>query len=208
MNKIKVSINLLCVLIISIVVVSTVLNMSALAIGFSHGAGNVEATDLPMQVSLMPQVALPDTITNDAGDKIPVAVERGAVFVPFDKVSVGVAISSAIANLLIIIAFIFLLFYLVKFIIGVNKGLIFVERNVKLLRKIGVCLLVTAIAQFASTCLDLSVINDTYIFPAKYSSNLIMSFSWADLVLGLVAFLMAEIWKGGLILQKESELTV
>lgn len=216
MNRIRISINLLCVLILAIIGISCALNIGTFSIGLVQGFADESNPAMNSQI-LLPANLISDnvidpvpadTIVGADGTLIPLVIEQASVFVSAKSVSAPVIISTFIINVAVVVVFVFLLVYLLKFIVGVNKGLIFVQRNVRLLRKIGICMIIMGVSQYAAAVVCNTVLAAIICWPDHYAQSLMSALPWTDILVGLVALLMSEIWKCGLVLQNESELTV
>lgn len=104
-------------------------------------------------------------------------------------------------NFALIIAFI-------RFIVSVNRGQIFDSINVVRLARIGWMLIAAGLLEVCSG------ISQTFLVGAIgfVSDGYMLKASWlppfSEMLLGLFALMLAAIWKRGLAMQKEQELTI
>ena len=95
----------------------------------------------------------------------------------------------------------------IKFIRNINRSDIFCWANVKLLRKLGTSLLITFAATLTSTYMHTWQLSQVLKIPG-YSYNWLNPFSHSSLLLGVLAFVIAEVFAIGLKMKEEQDLTI
>lgn len=217
MKKIKISLNLLCVLIIGVVPLSTSVGVSNFTTGVIDGyeaasSDPQELDDALIHVALMPNistVAAPrDSVMTVKGDKVPIIISKGSLCIPDNVISDGTIIGQVLSLVSELIIFIILLVAFVKFIFRINRGNIFDRRNIRLLFRIGIYLLLIVAAEIAGLLIDYHAVKSAIAPIAGYDITIWPSFPWSTLVLGLVAIVMSIIWEIGLELKNDNELTI
>jgi hypothetical protein len=112
-----------------------------------------------------------------------------------------------IRGLVLIAVIIAILVYFVKIIIAVNRSVVFDWINVRRIRYMGVGLLIIFVLDFASFIYG-KLLVDQLLEIEGYRLVGDHSFSFLYFILGLSAFLIAEIFAIGLKLKEEQELTI
>ena len=152
-------------------------------------------------------VNMPSTLLNKkSGNLVPATISMAIVKVPIKKESLSNLLLGLLYSLIFFAGIIMIIFNFIKIIIAVNKSVIFEWVNVKRLRRIGVGFLILFIAgaflmsnqnRIASEILELE------------NYNMInASFDGSVLLLGMIAFLIGEIFSLGLKLKEEQEFTI
>ena len=95
----------------------------------------------------------------------------------------------------------------IKFIRNINRSDIFCWANVKLLRKLGTSLLITFATTLTSTYMHTWQLSQVLKIPG-YSYNWLNPFSHSSLLLGVLAFVIAEVFAIGLKMKEEQDLTI
>lgn len=222
----KKSINLLCVLIICVVGVSVV--MPTYNIGYYFGTGfragweseqNGTAEDLiisnrtTVSTVFTPNVNKmiynPDTIVSEnSNESVPVVWSQGTIFVPDQNIPLWFIIITTVCQLAVIVCVIILIIKFIKLIVNINKDIIFEIKNVRLLRQIGLSFLLSSLFQFLSGITsELFVDTIPYSF-AGYDLSALWVLPWSNVLFGLIAYLMAQIWARGIQMREEQELTI
>lgn len=97
--------------------------------------------------------------------------------------------------------------YFIKFIININREKVFHWKNVSLLKKLGVVLILVFLMEFLcnyiSTAAVARVIDLQY-----YSFDYITTLGGTNLLLGIIALLIAEVFAKGLKIKEEQDLTI
>ncbi|MDD4609130.1 MAG: DUF2975 domain-containing protein [Bacteroidaceae bacterium] len=110
------------------------------------------------------------------------------------------AITSIICTIMAIILFF-------RFIININKSNVFSWKNVSLLRKMGGLLIVSYIVECTYTAMSLIELNKA-IDLSNYHINYLSCVNNIGLLLGIISFLIAEVFAKGLKIEEEQEFTV
>lgn len=222
----KKSINIICVMIICVVIASVII--PTYQFGYYFGAGfnagwesveegttdnSVLQKNTPLTISFAPNIDkytnAPDTIIDISnGNVLPFTVTQGSLFIPDNNIHQWYTIINTICELAIILLAIIILIKFIKFIVNINKDKIFEDRNIKLLRHLGLLLLCLAMSQITSgICSEIIINNLPYDFTGyKYSAY--WQLPWGNMMLGLTSLLMAQIWARGIQMKKEQELTI
>ena len=218
MNKFKLSLNILCILIIGVVACSTTIGLGSFTSGVIAGyeaAASVEEENLNstlVNLSLTPKihtVATPtDTITTADGKRVPVVITKGALSIPDSELSTAALIWQVVALLVTCIALILLIIAFIKFIFRINRGNIFDRRNIRLLFRIGIYLLIIVAADFIQAVIESDTVSSVIGDLKNYDISIWASFPWSTLILGLVAITLSAIWEIGLELKNDNELTI
>ena len=150
---------------------------------------------------------MPDNILNmKSGEMIPMSINTAIVKLPANggrSLDILWQFPGVVLGLIGIVMFIFNFF---KIIIAVNKSIIFEWINVKRLRRIGIGFILVFISDII-----LEAINKLAILELIEIENYTIAnylFKSGTLMLGMVAFLVAEIFAVGLKLKEEQELTI
>ena len=110
------------------------------------------------------------------------------------------AITSIICTIMAIVLFF-------RFIININKSNVFSWKNVSLLRKMGGLLIVSYIVECTYTAMSLIELNEA-IDLSNYHINYLSCVNNIGLLLGIISFLIAEVFAKGLKIEEEQEFTV
>lgn len=221
MKKPYISINLLCILIIVILIFSVAgpvwyFGKSFLA-GFNDSFSDEATTSVidnsfPLNVTISQDkvfnLAPTDTLQTTDGSVYPMSVVSGIVYVPEKSGSFPLFIISVLVLLTDIVLVIVLLCYFAKFIVNINKGIIFSPSNIRLLNRFGWLLLVICALQITNGIINEYIVS-TFDFKTSWhtlSAN--WSFPAGNLLLGLLALLMSKTWQRGMDLEQEQSLTI
>lgn len=96
---------------------------------------------------------------------------------------------------------------LLRLVIAINRSEIFSWNNVHRLRKVGTLLLLGFLLQGAQLWLLFHRLDDVFAMQG-YSLSLREAITLSNLLLGLVALIVAEVFAIGLKLKEEQELTI
>lgn len=154
-------------------------------------------------------ISNPDSITCITNENIvPVVWERGSIFVPDNTIPTWYLILGIICELVTLVLFITLLIKFIKLIININKDFIFEQKNVKLIRHLGILLLIIASSQIIhGIASEILILLLPYKFEG-YDISAYWNIPWYNITFGLVALLMAQIWARGIQMREEQELTI
>lgn len=218
----KKTINTLCITIICVIAASVI--MPTYQLGYYFGAGfqagwNAESQEsllkdnTPLSLAFIPDfdklANVPDTIIdNKSGDILPIALTQGALYVPDNKIPQWYTIIAIICELGLICTAITLLVKFIRLIININKDKIFEHTNVKLLRHIGLMLLIITLIQLTLGVTGEIVVETLPYQFTGYTYGSYWQLPWSNLLLGLVSLLMAQIWHRGIKMREEQELTI
>ncbi|MDE7380807.1 MAG: DUF2975 domain-containing protein [Muribaculaceae bacterium] len=215
MNKIL--INTLSTVIILILACS--IGIPIVLFGFNFIEKNKNFTEIaylnstPVEVILSPKnnkIFETNThfITSD-GQKYPMMTKAAIIMVPESHYNNHTLDWVIITSMFIsMIALIILIYYFVRLIISINKGRIFVRENVKILNAISICLLIMAFLSICSGIADYMAIGSLNLSSSEISLGSSWEFPWSNLLIGFTTLLIAQIWKRGIYLREDSELTI
>lgn len=216
-------INLLCGLIILILAASVCMPVykciEAFSYGFSEGMKQAESEELnaldmyvPVAIEFQPTAenyySPTDTVSLGDKSRYPMLLSQATLMIPSDKVNTGAYVSKLLLSLVSIVLVIVLIVAFIKFVVSINKGQIFELKNVKRLARIGVLLLTLSLLAIGMGVCDIVMANEVCHQADGYSLNAAWSIPFADAMLGLLALMLAAIWRKGLALQSEQELTI
>lgn len=221
----KRSINILCVVIICLIVASFILPTYEL--GYYFGAGvktGIEAGEsndstmviqdyTPLSVAFSADIntftQTPDSITvKGSNTHLPLTLTQGDLYVPNGEISTWYYAVSLISGVLMIVTLILLLIKFIRFISNINKDKVFDDANVKLLRQLGILLLIVAILQIINgVASEIVIAGLPYEFEG-YAYSAYWQLPWSNAIIGFVSLLMAQIWAKGIQMRKEQELTI
>ncbi len=211
----RTSINVLCVVII-LILASNVLTTLWTGIQAFIAGWNApivaETTLMPVRVALHHYHSAPiapgDTVYLDHDQVFPAMVDRATLMMPDHSVPLGVQIVDCVGILVILTLLVLLVIQFLKFIVNINRGLIFEYANIRHLRRFGIYLIGISLMQcvmglsndYAISLLGLS----SYGVPLTSAWTL----PWSDMLFGCLALLMAQVWTRGLRMREEQELTI
>lgn len=218
-------INLLCALIIVILTGSIAMNLfvgiESFVYGFQAGYKaadeGLDGDKNPVNVTIFDVAFNPDTsriysttdsITFQDGNRYPLVMTRGMITVPDKRVDPASSIVRLIVNLASIALFIALIVELIKFVIVINKGRYFEIKNLRRLQRFGVYLLVLAFLECVGGICDDIIFSTLNLKLDGYLLSTYWSIPWGNALMGLLALMLAQIWKKGIYLKEEQELTI
>lgn len=216
----RTSINILCILIVCILFCSMVMPAVYIGLGFTEGVktgyGSYEETEMantaPLNVcfgnSPSRFINPSDSVTFDNGETYPVCINSGMLSVPVDKVPVWSIVIASACSITSFVIFIFLVISFVKFIIDINKDRIFVRKNVKRLRRVAIFLITIALLQCASGITSDIAVAGMGLTENGYPISSYWTMPWSNLLLGLLALLVAQVWMRAIEMKEEQELTI
>ena len=220
----KTSINILCVVIILILAGSVMtpayyLTSSALS-GFVAGWNEAASgNELPESVSrssvslyfdpTVEKVLMPDdTVTFDDGRRYPMTVTRASILIKENETPAWSKWTGIVCTFGMLVCAIFLVIAFLKFIININRGEVFVEKNVRLLRRFSILLLVISGFQLLGGIMDDIMISRLNLKLEGYSLSAYWLIPWGNVLLGFLALLIAQVWYRGIRIEEEQKLTI
>ncbi len=136
-----------------------------------------------------------------------VVIHKGIVMVPENMVHSDF-VWRIIIYALMFIAFILLMIDFVKFIININKGKIFDKRNISYLNRFGLYLIAIAFLDCIDGFVKEYYFNLVGLTMNGYEITSDWEIPWATFLLGLLALLLARVWKVGMNIKEEQQLTI
>lgn len=187
--------------------------------GFTHGYERAENSDNLTDMEISPanvtfdydwsKISAPtDTLVTEEGQRLPLIVTQAVVMVPDSHRDIAMETLMIISYLISFILFICFITVFIVFIININKGRIFIHKNVSRLRRMAWYLIGVAVFRCAGGLADDSLLSGTSLTVDGYELSATWTFPWTALIIGLLAMLMAEIWGNGIKMKEEQELTI
>lgn len=223
MNKFRLSINLLCVLIIAVTSFSVAVGLGEFTKGVVDGVDSVQpdkAVDASSndQLVYFPTYLSPkdgllssrhDNIaTADGNDTVPVVMQQAIIAMPVGNIPLSYMICKIVTGMAVLVIFVILIINFLKLTVRINKGNIFDSRNVTLLRRIGILTLTMAGITLVDLLLQSCMVDANIPELRDYSRTLLPALPWTNVLIGLISLLMSKIWEGGLSMKKEQDLTI
>lgn len=210
----KKKLNLLCAMIFAVLLLSLSENIYSMVWGAIEG-GKAGMENKAGEINnLHPLMLLPDNLssTSDSiynemtGKNVPIWQIQSMVTVDTDAPG-WLALINTLLSFILIIFGIKAVLQFIKFIRNINRSDIFCWANVKLLRKLGTSLLITFATTLTSTYMHTWQLSQVLKIPG-YSYNWLNPFSHSSLLLGVLAFVIAEVFAIGLKMKEEQDLTI
>ncbi|MCM1291666.1 MAG: DUF2975 domain-containing protein [Prevotella sp.] len=214
------TINALCMLIIGMLLISIVLPgamffvslMGAIFEPVNDSSGLHTYSELtPLEVNFQPK---PDellnpsnTLTFNEGQDLPVLIHQGIVMVS-DEMSHSEFMWIVILSALNCVFFILLIIDFIKFIININKGRIFEKKNFKYLGRFGVYLIIIGLLECAGGLIREYYFSMTGLSLQGYELSSEWTIPWSTFLLGLLSLLLSNVWKVGMNIKEEQQLTI
>jgi len=214
----KKRLNVLCIVVIIVLSYSFFTGLYYFSLGVCAGLDMAKETQKSKQimnmsitrVKLMPKSSLvfTDSLYNlKSHTKVPVMHSELEVKLNSSTCNIGTTITSALLSLSYMIAIVFSFYYFIKVISSINKSIIFDWKNVKRLRFLGTALLLSFLIDSIICVLELYKIKNTIEF-AGYNIDGLDLLQTTNLILGLVSFIVAEIFAIALKMKEEQDLTI
>lgn len=210
----KLSINVLCVVILVIITFGIIEFSGTFFKGVSDGiqsSGTRANMDYPVLTEIEYTSSdgehVTDSIVSSKG-KYAFSVSSGIIYITQNDVPSYLTVSSMLLPLIGLVLLVWLVIVFIRFIININGEHIFEKKNVKYLQKIGIILLLIGLSEICSGLIDDCIIKDLGTFQTPVSMSAEWSVPWSNILLGLVSLLMSIIWNRGIRMQEEQELTI
>ena len=226
MKKNKRIINLLCALIIGVLGISVLLPLVSIIYSIStsefvcntdevsttENATEKNRSHIPMGVTFKAtsqhMIAFKDSVTFDNGQSLPVLLQQGIIVVPEQNYTKAATISEMISSIADVILCLLMVVVLIRLIVNINRGEIFVRRNVRFLSRFGIYMLLMSLIQCINIWVQDLAFKSTGISIDGYIIGVNTEISWSNFLIGLIALLMAQVWSAGINLREENELTI
>ncbi|HBC21321.1 MAG TPA: hypothetical protein DC009_04390 [Porphyromonadaceae bacterium] len=223
MSKFRLSINLLCVLIIAVTSFSVAFSLGEFTKGVVDGVDSVQSEDAASESADNQLVYFPTYLTPrdglltsrhdniaaaDSNGTVPVVMQQAIIAMPVGSIPLSYMICKVIIGLAVLVIFVLLIINFLKLTVRINRGNIFDNRNVKLLRRIGVQTLMIAGLTLVDLLLQSGLVDAHIPQLRDYSRTLLPALPWTNALIGLISLLMSKIWEGGLSMKKEQDLTI
>lgn len=227
----KTSINILCILIILLITGSVVTPMLYLGevffAGFQEGYtqktaldnGEISETDIynPSEVDLVDMYFKPDlsklihstdSITFNNGKTYEMIHMRGTVIIPAENQGTNYSWIVNILYIICLVLYMLLLIQFIRFIVNINRGNIFDNKNVTRLRRFALYLISISVIKCINGLIEDNMLSTMHLHLDGYSLSTYWEMPWDTMLLGLLALLMAQVWSYGLQLKEEQSLTI
>lgn len=214
----KKRLNILCVLVLCVLALTLAESFYGAWWGLSEAfVAGFEAEELHVEdptenlttLSLFPEsfVGTSDSLYNSKSGKY-VPVWPGEMMVSIDTHMPGwLRFLGVLFSVTTIVYGIKALIRFVKLIRAINRSEIFCWSNVRLLRRLGTALIFVFSGDFTLNLIDTIALRQVLSVPG-YSYNYLTVFSDANLLLGVICFVVAEIFSIGLKMKEEQDLTI
>ncbi len=148
-----------------------------------------------------------DSVRNEkTGQYVPMAYTNLMVSVPVEK-PVWQNVVSGGMGMLALVSGVWALVLFIRIVVAVNRSDIFNWRNVRRLRRLGILLIVGFVCVLLPEYLSLCSLREVFSLEA-YDLTLSDSVKVTNLLLGLIALIVAEIFAIGLKMKEEQDLTI
>lgn len=227
----KKRLNLLCAIVLLVLGWSVVETGYYLIVGasegFRQGWNYAEAEEkaketgqpMPERLRMMQHTKyislLPPILSGHEADMLPDSVynERTHRYLPAAYASLAVSIEAGspwargLLGLLVLTASIWALVVFIRLVISINRSDIFTWRNVRRLRRLGVLLVAAFACSWLSDWTEVQALREVLSIP-HYELTMAGSVDRINLLLGLCALIVAEIFAIGLRMKEEQDLTI
>lgn len=167
-----------------------------------------QTVDIYFVPSTEQMLAPTDSISFDDGRKFPMVVKQAAIVTDSTAGSSAVQWISGISYFLSLVFCVFLVIEIVKFVVNINRGEVFVAKNVKRLRHISICFIAISLLIVISGVAQEYLLGSMNLTLSGYQLSAYWIIPWSNLLLGLLALLIAQVWSRGIALEEEQQFTV
>lgn len=221
----RTSINLLCSIFL-VVLAASILTpafalFSAFSEGIKDGMENNEIKELgtddnrgtwPVTILIDEPTreipALQNDMMADSGDTIHTHIRTMDYRLPDDRISTPSKIAVCVCAVATIIFYLIMAFKTIRFVVAINRKQVFDRRNIMRLTWIGILLLGIALSQVVIGLTEDYAVGSLGLTFGGYGLTSYWTIPWTELLLGLMALLMAQVWRRGCQLKEEQELTI
>lgn len=225
----KRKINIICVLILAVIIYSSLSSLlfimgygvrSGLQVGMKSDDVSYDLTSLGIDYAFIPEqqtfIAGADTLVLSSGQKVRFIPSSGYILKDGVQPCHQKSFSSdyilvLITSLVYIVVFVLCILALVdfiRFIVEINRNRIFEYRNVRFLNRVGVYMLVVAALLIISGVVR-EFVQAPYIPELSgYEVAINWSIPVSEILIGLLALLMGQIWLRAITIKEEQELTI
>lgn len=227
----KTSINILCILIILLITGSVVSPMLYIGEVFLAGVkdgyeqktaiddgqmaekdayhpSDYNMVDLNFTPGMSTLLHSTDSITFNNGDKFQTIQSRSVLIVPKDKWEGDYNWCLNILYFACLVLYVLLLIQFIRFIININRGNIFDNKNVTRLRRFAWYLISISVLKCVAGLTEDHMLSKLSLQLDGYTLSSYWEMPWDTMLLGLLALLMAQVWSYGLQLKEDQSLTI
>lgn len=216
----KASINIVSALVILLLTVEYIIpSVTTLAIiisGFTAEATYDESQSveplMPVMTIMSPSAGVlenpTDTIVFDGGVRHPAILQEAIVMVPEHRFYFQSFIYELVIYAVNVILSVIALYFLIRFIINVSRGTIFTRPNGRYLRVFGWLLIALGGVECCNGLVMSAMIDTANLSRAGYTFLANWEMPWNSYLLGCVALFLGQVWKLGISMREEQELTI
>lgn len=152
--------------------------------------------------------ALQNDMVTDSGDSIHTHIRTMDYRMPDDRISTPSKIAVGVCAVAIFIFYLLMAFKTIRFVVAINRKQVFDRRNIMRLTWIGILLLGIALLQVVIGLIEDNAVSSLGLTLDGYGLTSYWTIPWTELLLGLMALLMAQVWRRGCQLKEDQELTI
>lgn len=149
-----------------------------------------------------------DSIRFANGEKYPMVMTRASVSVPATATGGSIWWLSVVIYIGCMVLFVLFIIQLIKFVVNINKGNIFVKKNATRLHRMAWYLISISLLRIIAGSIDDMIFSNLNLQLDGYSLSTFWTIPWSSLLCGLLALLIAEAWKQGIVMKEEQSLTI
>lgn len=226
----KYTVNLLCILIVGVLAASVLTPIymfgKLFVAGFEAGYNSVDQDvsqsadvagynpedftmiDVAFQPDINNIMHPSDSIAFSDGHAYPVVLSRASMWVPANETGSSMKWATMILYAACLILFVIFIVQLVKFVININRGNIFVKENATRLYRLAWIMISISLLRIIAGSIDDFIFNNLNLQLNGYSLSTFWTIPWSSLLCGLLAMLIARVWSQGIELKEEQSLTI
>ena len=133
---------------------------------------------------------------------------RGTVTVPKKDIVSDYSWAVNILYACCLVLYVLLLIQFIRFIVNINRGNIFDNKNVTRLRRFAFYLISISVIKCLGGLIEDCMLAKMNLNLDGYELSTYWEMPWDTMLLGLLALLMAQVWSYGLQLKEEQSLTI
>lgn len=216
----KSSINILTLLIIGVTAMALLLPAIDVTRGLFAGLDIAQntteveniATPVDVMISYVSEhdelITPRDTITMADGTPVPSLITHAILMMPPGHIPDWVPAVYILLTAVIVGAYLWMMVMFIRFIININKGVIFEHCNVRLLRTVALCLIIMATLEVATGLIYDSALHHIHFADKSMHYDKNWELPSNTLIMGLLSLLMGQVWSRGIAMREEQELTI
>lgn len=219
----KKRLNILCLLVIMVLgysVFNSIYQLGVITVTSYESARKTIVNDADKHVELkkisniQPVAVIPDAfpifsdsvLNEKTGEHVPAYYSQLIVSVD-TKAGLWQKVTAKITAFVYLLTILLAVYLFLRLIISMNKSVIFDWRNVRRLRWLGISLILCFVCEVISICITSYALSDVFSMKG-YSIHFSELVSITNLVLGISALIVGEVFAIGLRMKEEQELTI